>query len=65
MPQCYEINNDHLLALGEETDDCRMVRAQAFVLNGKKLQPRGVRLPIVLEYADLLGVIILRKRVTR
>lgn len=62
VPQCYEINNDHLVALGEETEDCRMVHAQAFVPgNGKKLKPTGGRLPIVLEYADLQGVIILHQ----
>lgn len=62
VPQCYEINNDHLVALGEKTEDCRMVHAQAFVPgNGKKLKPTGGRLPIVLEYADLQGVIILHQ----
>ena len=62
VPQCHEINNDHLLALGEDTEACRMVHAQAFVAaNGKKLKRTGGRLPIVLEYADLPGVIVLHK----
>ena len=39
-----------------------MVHAQAFVAaNGKKLKRTGGRLPIVLEYADLSGVIVLHK----
>lgn len=62
VPQCHEINDDHLMALGEETDACRMVHAQVFVSsNGRKLKPTGGRLPIVLEYADLQSVIILHK----
>ena len=62
VPQCHEINSDHLLALGEDTEACRMVHAQAFVaVNGKKLKRTGGRLPIVLEYADLPGVIVLHK----
>lgn len=62
VPQCRELNDDHLRALGEVSQHSRILHAQAFVKsNGKKLKRDLGRHPIVLEYADLPDVLVLHE----
>ena len=62
VPQCHEINEDHLRALGDEGQEARILHAQAFVKqNGAKLKRDRGRHPIVLEYADLPDTLVLHE----
>ena len=62
VPQCHEINEDHLGALRDAGEEARILHAQAFVKqNGAKLKRDKGRHPIVLEYADLPDTLVLHQ----
>ena len=62
VPQCHEINEEHLRALEDAGEEARILHAQAFVKqNGAKLKRDKGRHPIVLEYADLPDTLVLHQ----
>lgn len=62
VPQCHEINSDHLRALGDRGQASRTLHSQAFVKkNGAKLTRGQGRHNIVLEYADMPDTLILHE----